>query len=133
MLSRASFAPIERTDLIGTIITPLYGDSENASLESIHPHRLSIFFGALASGAYYERVAYSVNLAKQYHILARAAFSLETIMREANTASVQAFVVILWFMRVSDPQSHQERWILGGVCAKLAQIVSIFYLIMIFG
>lgn len=116
---------------MSTVFQPLYGDTEHASLEGINAHRLSVFFGVVASGAYYERVMHSVNLAKQYHILARAAFSLEPISREANTASVQALIVILWFMRVSDPQSHQERWILGGICVKLAQMVIILSVILI--
>ncbi|KZP31647.1 hypothetical protein FIBSPDRAFT_925510 [Athelia psychrophila] len=110
----ASFNPIERCDLMKTIIGPLYGRSQVASLATIHAHRLSVFFAVLASAAYHERSSYSDTLAQQYHVLSRAALSLETIVRVANTASIQALLVSIWFMRTSNHQSDQERCLLMG-------------------
>lgn len=109
-----------------TIIEPLYGRSQVASPGKIHAHRLSVFFAVLACGAYYDRTLHSDTLAKQYHVLARAALALETIIRETNTATAQALLTIIGFMRVSDFQSHQERWLLGGTLTRLAQIVNFY-------
>ncbi|KZP26960.1 hypothetical protein FIBSPDRAFT_948931 [Athelia psychrophila] len=108
------FNPIERCDLMKTIIEPLYGCSQVASLATIHAHRLSVFFAVLASAAYYDRSLYSDRLAKQYHVLARAALSLETIVREATTASIQALLITTSFMRASDYQCDQEKWLIEG-------------------
>ncbi|KZP23738.1 hypothetical protein FIBSPDRAFT_951653 [Athelia psychrophila] len=119
------FNPIERCDLMKTIIDPLYGHSQVASLANIHAHRLSIFFAVLASAAYFDRSPHSDMLAKQYHVLARAALSLETIVRETNTASIQALLVIIWFMRSSGYHCDQERWLLMGTCARLAHIIGL--------
>ncbi|KZP23765.1 hypothetical protein FIBSPDRAFT_736809, partial [Athelia psychrophila] len=118
--------PIERCDLMKTIIGPLYGPSQVASLATIHAHRLAVFFAVLASAAYYERSLYSDTLARQYHVLARAALSLVTVVREANTATLQALIIITWFMRTSEHQRYQEKWIIEGTCIRLVYIVIFF-------
>ncbi|KZP23741.1 hypothetical protein FIBSPDRAFT_1042603 [Athelia psychrophila] len=113
------FNPIERHDLMKTVIEPLYGRSQVASLATIHAHRLSVFFAVLASAAYYDRSPHSDMLAKQYHVLARAALSLATIVREANTATLQTLLITTWFMRASDYQCYQEKWLIEGTCIGL--------------
>ncbi|KZP23764.1 hypothetical protein FIBSPDRAFT_1042620 [Athelia psychrophila] len=117
--------PIERCDLMKTVFDPLYGPSQVASLATIHAHRLAVFFAVLASAAYYERSLYSDTLAKQYHVLARAALSLATIVREANTATLQALIIIIWFTRTSEHQRNQEKWVIEGACIRLAYIIGL--------
>ncbi|KZP23762.1 hypothetical protein FIBSPDRAFT_930268 [Athelia psychrophila] len=119
------FDPIERCDLMKTVIEPLYGPSQVASLATIHAHPLAVFFAVLACAAYYERSLYSDTLAKQYHVLARAALSLTTIVREANTETLQALLIIVWYLRVSEHQRNQEKWILEGTCIRLAHIIGL--------
>ena len=113
-----------------SIITPLYRNTGTASIDIIHPHQLSILFAVLAAGALPNEYVQPTPLARQYHILSRAAFSLAPIKRERNVASVQALLLLMWFIRAADPKSHEERWILGGICVKVAQqvIIELFQL-----
>ncbi|KZP23763.1 hypothetical protein FIBSPDRAFT_889299 [Athelia psychrophila] len=110
--------PIEWCDMMKTVIEPLYGPSQVASLATIHAHRLAVFFAVLASAAYYERSLYSDTLARQYHVLARAALALTTIVREANTATLQALLIIIWFTQREsvgwplDKEENQRRRVL---------------------
>lgn len=107
-----------------TIITPMYASSRfQASVGAIHPHRLSVFFAVLASGAFWEDHPIAKVLAHQYHTLARAALSLKSIIHEASSASVQALCTIIRFLHISDMNAGEERWILAGICARTAHMV----------
>lgn len=117
------YDPVVQDDLMNSIILPLYASSEYASVDAIHPHRLSVFFTVLASGAFWEDHPTAKVLAHQYHTLARAALSLKSIIREASSASVQALFTIIRFLHFSDANAGEERWLLGGVCVRIAQIV----------
>ena len=103
------------------VMAPLYSSSKHASF--IHPHRLSIFFTVLASGAFWEDHPTAKVLAHQYHTLARAALALKPLVQETSTVTVQAIFAIIRFLHISDVNAGEERWILGGTCAKIAQIV----------
>lgn len=104
-------------------MNPIYRSTVRPSAESIHAHQLSVFFILLASAAIHNKDPSSVFVRQQYHALARAAFSLEPITREVTTASAQALFIIIWFLHLSDTNSIEERWLLGGVLAKTTQIV----------
>ena len=119
-----SYNPITRTDFTANIFDPIYGANDNPSVDDVHAHRLSIFFAVLATGALYDRHSSAKLLAQQYNVLSRAALSLDPISREANTATVQALNLSIRFLYVSDTKDNEERWLLGGICAKLAQIVT---------
>lgn len=117
------YNPVVRDDLMNTIIIPLYESSEYASVDAIHPHRLSIFFTVLASGAFWEDHSTAKVLAHQYHTLARAALSLKSIVRDASSATVQALFTIIRFLHIADVNAGEERWLLGGTFARIAHIV----------
>ncbi|KZP31739.1 hypothetical protein FIBSPDRAFT_723809 [Athelia psychrophila] len=115
-------SPILRSDLMDSIVKPIYGLAGTASIYTIHAHQLSVFFAVLAAGELPdEESVQPTPLARHYYMLSRAAFSLKTIAREANAASVQALLIIIWYLRLSDPKSHEERWLLGGLCVRVSQ------------
>lgn len=112
-----------------SIVKPIYGLAGTASIYTIHAHQLSVFFAVLAAGELPdEESVQPTPLARHYYMLSRAAFSLKTIAREANAASVQALLIIIWYLRLSDPKSHEERWLLGGLCVRVSQAASRYYL-----
>lgn len=125
------YDPIVRKDFFDTVMEPIYGTTPFASLDAIHPHRLSVFFILLASGIYYDSHPSAPILAQQYHVLSRAALSLGSILQEANCATVQALFMILRFIFITDRINNEERWLLGGLCARVAQIVSIFSILAV--
>lgn len=111
-----------------TVFDPIYGSGEDPSVANVHAHRLSVLLIVVATGTLYDKYPNAVYLAHQYNVLARAALSLDPIAREANSASFQALYLIMRFMHASDSRDSEERFILGGMCAKLAQIVTAPYL-----
>ncbi|KAF7971060.1 hypothetical protein HWV62_22108 [Athelia sp. TMB] len=116
--------PIPHTDMIRSIFDPIYGINEVGSAQGVHPHKLSVFFVVLASGTLNDNPTFASCLAQQYYVLARAAFSIKAIAREANTATVQAMFMIIWFLHMSDHENtSEERWLLAGICFKTAHVV----------
>ena len=108
---------------MANILGQLYDFKGSSTLETIHPHRLSVLFAILASGAFWDEQPTAKILAQQYLVLSRAALSLKPILRETTTAAVQALFTIVRFLHIADTTAGEERWILGGTCAKVAQSV----------
>ncbi|KZP31694.1 hypothetical protein FIBSPDRAFT_775692 [Athelia psychrophila] len=118
--------PIPRPDLIELYIDPIYQGNEVGSAYAIHPHKLSVIFIVLASGAVFDNPAFASTLAHQYCVLSRACLSLKSVVREANIASVQAVYMNMWFLHTtSHDNSNEERWLLQGTCVKIAQIIGL--------
>jgi hypothetical protein len=107
---------------MNTIISPIYGATGFASVDTIHSHKLSVFFIAMASGVLCDSHSSASILAQQYHALSRAALSFDSILQEANCATVQSLFMIIRFKYMSDSRD-EERWLLGGICGRVAQIV----------
>lgn len=115
---------------MNTVICPIYGTSDNGSVsfDSIHSHHIAVFFVVLASGVYYAQHPQALVESQQYHALARAALSIDPMMREATCATVQALFMIMRFVYISDRTSSEERWLLSGLVARVSQIVRDIYL-----
>lgn len=107
-----------------TIINPLYDFQGYWFIGIIHPHQLSILFVILATGALWDDHPSATILAHQYHVLSRAALSLSPIAHEVNTFTVQALFTLIRFIHTADTNATEERWLLGGICTRAAQIVT---------
>ena len=105
-------------------MNPIYGDTGYANLDTLHPHRISVFFVLLATGVLYESHPSSSILGEKYYALARAALSLESILNEATCATVQALFMMIRYIYSTDRTSNETRWMLTGVCCRVAQTVS---------
>lgn len=112
---------------MNNIISPIYGTTGVASLDTVHCHRLGVFFITMASGVWFDSHPSSTILAHQYHALARAAVSLEPVLQEGTCATVQALFMVLRFIYTTDRSGGEERWILGGLCTRIAQIVRQYF------
>ncbi|KII91836.1 hypothetical protein PLICRDRAFT_38690 [Plicaturopsis crispa FD-325 SS-3] len=119
------YEPITREDLVTTIIDPIYATTGVVDLSRIHSHLLSVFFGILASGVLYDDHPAAPHFQKQYYALARAALSLDPIWQEATTATVQALFVLMRYTYRVDRTSNEYRWILGGICTRVAGIIGL--------
>jgi len=101
---------------------PIY-EEDCPSLESLHPHQISVFFSLLATGSLAESRASSTTISRQYHSLAQAAFSMVPISNEVDIATIQALFLIIRYLFHTDRSSIEERWILTGITIRLAQRV----------
>ena len=119
--------PIPRPDFESLILEPLYQSEDQLTLGSIHSHRLSIFFILMATGLLTDHQPAVRTRSEQYHALARAAFSVDSIVREATCDSVQAVFMMIYYGYLVDRSSTEIRWILSGLAARLAQMVSLFW------
>lgn len=125
---RSSHLPIPRSDFTKSFIEPIYQGSELGLARAIHPHKLSVMFIVLASGALCDNPAFASTLAHQYYVLSRAALSLRPLAQEANIATVQAIFMHIWFIFTTKLNSgSEERWVLKGICVKVAQIVNLYH------
>ncbi|KZP14746.1 hypothetical protein FIBSPDRAFT_921339 [Athelia psychrophila] len=118
--------PIPRPDLMKCFIDPIYKGNEVGSACAVHPHKLSVLFIVLASGAVSDNPAFALTLAQQYCVLSRACLSLKSVIRGANISTVQALFMNIWFLHLTDhDKSNEEGWILQGVCVKISQMIGL--------
>ncbi|KAG1746653.1 uncharacterized protein EDB91DRAFT_1118207 [Suillus paluster] len=117
--------PITRDDFMTNILTPLYGHTGSPNINSIHSHRLSVFFILLASGVLYEQSPSSGVLAEQFQALSRAALSLDPIHQDATCATVQALLMSFTHIYHSDRTNNEGRWLLMGVVTRVAQLIGL--------
>ncbi|KAF9457528.1 fungal-specific transcription factor domain-containing protein [Collybia nuda] len=119
------YDPIVRVDFFTTIIDPMYAN-DRANAENLHSHRLSVFFMVLALGSVYDAEDSRDMSTKQYQALARATLSLDSILREVTCATVQAlFLVSRSIMCNSDQDGKEGRWLMTGLCARIAQTIGL--------
>lgn len=104
---------------------PIYGTTDIPSVDIIHSHKLSVFFVVLANGALYDDSS-SENthwLSARYHHLARAAISLDSMLTDATVGTCEALFMLIRFLFNSDRSANEERWLITGLAARVAQMV----------
>jgi hypothetical protein len=121
------YDPVVHEDFVANVLDPIYRVHDYPGADNLHSHRLSLFFIVLAHGKLYDSHPTTDNLGKTYYTLAHAAFSLEPIVNGVTSATVQALFMIVRFMYDSDPAGKEERWLLSGMCARIAQMVSLIH------
>lgn len=113
---------------MNNVITPIYGSTGYATVNTVHPHRLSIFFILLASAISSEETSANLMMAERYSSLARAAFSLDPFVLHSTCATVQVLLMMIRFEFNWDPLTYETRWILTGLSSRISQVVSIRYI-----
>lgn len=82
----------------------------------------------LANGALYDEASgeQTLWLAARFHQLARAAISLDPMLTDATVATCEALFMMIRYSYNSDRSTNEERWLLTGLAARVAQMVSSF-------
>ena len=124
------YDPVSQDDFMTSIIYPIYGDHDyhpapRPVLDNLHSHRLSVFFIVMAHGIFYHPHPPADRFAEQYHSLARAALSLDSVLLEVTPATVQAVFLIFRFIYDADLTAKEERWLLAGLCVRIAHTVGL--------
>ncbi|KNZ76146.1 hypothetical protein J132_11368 [Termitomyces sp. J132] len=120
------YDPISYNDFVFSIVNPIYGSEGYPSTDALHSHRLAVFFMVLANGNLYdESQPKAAAVAEQYYALARAAFSLDSILVEATCATVQALFLVFRFVYNSSQSDKEERWLLTGLTTRIAQTIGL--------
>ncbi|KAG6889960.1 hypothetical protein C0992_003440 [Termitomyces sp. T32_za158] len=120
------YEPIAYNDFKDSILDPIYGSEGYPSTEGLHSHRLAVFFMILANGNLYdESQPDAAAVAEQYYALARAAFSLDSILLEVTCATVQALFLVFCFVYNSSQSDKEERWLLTGLTTRIAQTIGL--------
>ncbi|CAA7267393.1 unnamed protein product [Cyclocybe aegerita] len=117
------YDPIILQEFTTAILDPMYGSGNVPSVEGIHPHELAVFFIILATGLLSHPG--SSMLSGKYHALSRAALSLEPIAVEATCSAIQAIFLTFRYLYNADRSYNEERWLLTGVCVRLAQALGL--------
>ncbi|KAJ3564105.1 hypothetical protein NP233_g8511 [Leucocoprinus birnbaumii] len=121
------YNPFPRDRFIQTFMDPIYGTTGIPSLETIHSHKLAVFFGVLANGALYDETSDdNIHwLAARYNHLARAAVSLDSMLVDASVATCEALFMMIRFLFNSDRSANEERWLITGLAARVAQMIGL--------
>jgi hypothetical protein len=124
-LSFPSIDPVQRGDFDNTIVEPLYASVHDpVPLTNFEPHRLSVFFIVIGVGALFDPHLNARIIAEQYHAFACAAFSLESIVDGATSASIQALFMMAHFLLLTDRSGSERRWLISGMTCKVIHMVS---------
>lgn len=125
------YRPITRQEFDNAILNVLYDQEGCPFVETLHPHRISTFFIALALGAHYEQEsAVGESDSETYNLLALAALSLSSIIHEVTCSALQALFLIIQYHYFTDPGTDETRWLLFGALCRAAQVVSARFLII---
>jgi hypothetical protein len=120
------YEPVSREDFDTLMLSTIYGIEETASLDAIHPHRLSVFFVILATGATFDDNASFA--AEQFHALSTAALSLLSIADTVSLPTLQALFLLCYYTYTTKAPTDESRWLLFGVCTRAAQMVHLVWL-----
>jgi hypothetical protein len=77
----------------------------------------------LGIGALFDSHPNARTFAEQYHAVATATFSLESIVGGATCASIQALYMIAHFLMLTDRSGGERRWLVTALTAKLIHMV----------
>ncbi|KAF5383832.1 hypothetical protein D9615_003679 [Tricholomella constricta] len=119
------YDPISSEDFSASILAPIYGSDGYPSTDALHSHRLAVFFMILANGNLYDSHPSAVAVAEQYHALARAALSLDSVLVEVTCATVQALFLVFRFSYNASKAEKEERWLLTGLATRVAQTIGL--------
>ncbi|KAI0032311.1 fungal-specific transcription factor domain-containing protein, partial [Vararia minispora EC-137] len=120
------YDPVPRRDFEVLFRDPIYQAVDGfLSFKSIPAHNFAVFFMVLATGLIFSPAQSAPILMEQYHALARAAFSLDSITRGASTASVQAMTMMIHYSYWTDRNGTEVRWLFNGLCARIAQMIGL--------
>jgi len=119
-----SYDPVPRGDFEQHILEPLYCSvNDIVPLVNFEPHRLSVFYMVLGTGALFDSHPNARIIAEQYHAFACATYSLESIVSGATCASIQTLLMMAHFLFLTDRSGNERRWLLKGLCTKVIQMV----------
>ncbi|TRM60171.1 hypothetical protein BD626DRAFT_505706 [Schizophyllum amplum] len=123
------FCPITRADFDKTVLQPLYSALEQDDIGPVHAHKLSLFFAMIGVGALFDKTDPNGTnwMAPRYIYLSRGVLSFHSMLQEVTCATVQAVFLIVRFMYRTVPQQrrNEERWVLLGLCSRLASIIGL--------
>ena len=108
------------------MLQPLYENAAKKSLSSYHAHKLALFFALVGIGALFDKGDNAAGpRAHQYIYLSRAALAFHSMLQEVTCATVQTiFLLVRFIYRAEQQRKNEERWVLCGLCSRLASIVS---------
>ncbi|KAI9511610.1 fungal-specific transcription factor domain-containing protein [Russula earlei] len=121
-----TFDPVPRGDFEQTVLEPLYSSvNDIVPLLNFEPHRLSVFFMVIATGALFDSQPTARIIAEQYHAFACATFCLESIVNGATCASIQGLLMMAHFLFLTDRSGNERRWLLKGLCTKVIHMLGL--------
>lgn len=96
--------------------------------DQVQSHQIAVLFVVLAIGSYLSADRNGKATSERYFSLACAAMSIDPIVKEANTTTINAiFIMLLYFALVETPSS-ERRWLVSGLMQRLAYSVCTFSL-----
>ncbi|KIY70299.1 hypothetical protein CYLTODRAFT_371232 [Cylindrobasidium torrendii FP15055 ss-10] len=119
------YDPIIQQDFLLNVLTPIYFAPGFANIDSVHSHKLSIFFMMMADGSLHDIGEDTHLMGEQYYALAQAALSIEPLLLEVTSATVQVLFMMCRFIYNSDRRSNEARWVIHGLAARLAQTIGL--------
>lgn len=101
--------------------------------EELHSHQLALIYLVLAIGSHLGTDIDGKSEGEKYYLLSCAAMSLNPIVKESTSASLQALFVMVQYFNCVDSPACERRWLLSGVMYRLAYSVSVPSLLTILG
>lgn len=93
----------------------------------IHSHQIALIFAVLAIGAFHSSEENRDATAEKYYHLACAALSLDPIMKEASSTTLQTLFVMMHYHNCRDNPGCERRWLLGGILYRMTYSVSSYF------
>lgn len=116
---------ISREDFVPNILQMLLElNRDPTTADNLHSHQLAVIFLVLAIGSTVSDDTSGQLSGQRYYALACAAFSLEPLIRESTTATLQALFIMIQYYGLVDRAVSDRRWLVSGIMIRLAHSVS---------
>lgn len=131
LISRISYNPVAEQDFQQSVFDVLYStttapsSTRTSTLSSFHPHSLAVFFLVVATGSLFGEQPFARTVSEQYYALARAAYSLKSVVVESSLVSMQALHMVIIYKYYTERSASNTGWLLGGLSCRIAQTVRV--------
>ncbi|THH10738.1 hypothetical protein EW145_g1121 [Phellinidium pouzarii] len=120
-----SYQVIQEDEFVPSLLGILLRVSNGLTIgESLHSHQVALIYLVLAMGAHLSEDDGGEAGEKYYH-LACAALSLNPIMKEATSTTLQALFIMVQYFNCVDSPSCERRWLMGGVMFRLSYSIGL--------
>ncbi|KAI5124204.1 hypothetical protein M0805_005054 [Coniferiporia weirii] len=121
-----SYQVVQQDDFVARLLRILRLVSNGLTIgESLHAHEVALIYLILAMGSHLGEDDNGRAVGEKFYHLACAALSLNPIMKEATSTTLQALFVMVQYFNCIDSPSCERRWLVAGIMFRLSYIIGL--------
>lgn len=121
-----TFQVLQQDIFVRTLLDVLLSVANGTIIgDQLHAHQVALIYLVLALGSHLGDDHDGQLCGEKYFLLACAALSINPIVKEATTTTVQALFVMVQYFNCVDSPSCERRWLLAGIMYRLSYSIGL--------